>query len=528
MIVWMSLSGLAVMGCRRSNAERAVLCPAELSEIRAVRWEDESVTKPVEVAQASEQAVRDANEVDEPNDVPDVMTLTLEQVRAATLANNLNLKVDLIDPAISLKSWEAEQAKFDASLTGAVGTDYTEAVGSGAVSKAWYSEMGLVKPLATGGRLSASLPVRDSDPGGLASASASVTFMQSLLRGAGTGLNTQSIRIAEYQWQSVSAQTKLRAINWLANADIAYWNLYAAQMDLALSREQYKLAQNQLDHARKKVRAGASARIEIVRAEAGLASRLESVINTETTVEYYARNLKVIMNRPDLPVDSSVTLDLLTEPHPLGLTLDEDALYAQAMDRRMDMKRMELSMRMDELDVVSARNAVLPDVTLTYSYAARTQGGAARDALGHFSGQAFDDHAIGVSAVIPVGNQAAKARLQQARLSKLQGELLNKALQQEIRQDVAEAVAQLDRNWRRILAAEQGVIAAQRDYEVDQSQFKLGRRNSTDVLYSAARLGSAESSRIRAFVDYEIAQINLARVTGTLLGRDSVQIASDF
>ena len=520
LIGFISLSGLEILGCQ-SSAEREPLCPAELTEIQTVQWENESMSEPVDVAQASKQAtlaIDDTNAMSVP--------ITLEQVRAAALANNLNLKVDLMDPDISLKTLQAEQAKFEASVTGDVDTGYTEALGSGAVSKDWYTEMGVVKPLATGGRVIASMPMGDSDPGGLASASASVTVMQSLLRGAGTGINTQSIRIAEYHWQSVSAQTKLRAINLLANADIAYWRLYAAQMDLALTHEQYKLAQDQLDHARKKVRAGASARIEIVRAEAGLSSRLESVINAETTVEYYARNLKAIMNRPDLPIDSSINLTLVTEPHPLGLTLDEQSLFALAVKRRMDMKMVELSMQEDELNVAAARNAVLPDVTLSYSYTARTQGPSVRDAMEGFSGQTYDDHALGLSVVIPVGNQAAKARLRRAKLSQLQGKLLKKALSQEIQQEVVEAAAQLDRNWRRILAAEQGVIAAQRDYDVDQSQFKLGRRNSTDVLYSAARLGSAESSRIQAFVDYEIAQINLARVTGTLLGRDCIQLAS--
>jgi len=71
---------------------------------------------------------------------------------------------------------------------------------------------------------------------------------------------------------------------------------------------------------------------------------------------------------------------------------------------------------------------------------------------------------------------------------------------------VYEAVSNLDGNWRRILAAEQGVTAAYRDYRVEQSQFQLGRRTSTDVLYAATRLADAQLSRIRAFVDYEIAR----------------------
>ncbi len=490
--------------------------------IEAVELADQSVSEPVDVVQATEQIVQG---LADSNESPISMTLTLTHVRAATLANNLDLKLDWIVPAMAQKSLDVERAKFDSTLSGSAGTDHTEAVGTGATSETWFSQIGVSKPLSTGGTVSARLPVSDSDHGGLASAAASVTVIQSLLRGAGMSLNTQSIRISETRWQMASARTKFNVIAALANADMAYWRLFAAHKDLAVRREQYKLAEDQLSHARKKVAAGSAARIEIVRADAGVASRLESVINAETTVDLHARNLRRIMNLPDVPVDSSVSMVLDTEPYPLGLTLDEKALFAQAVVNRMDMVELEMSMAIDDMNVDYARNATLPDVGVRYSYASRTQGPAARDAINNFTGRAYDDHAVSVSAVIPVGNRAARARLQRAKLSQLQGVLLQRRLRQLIQQEVAEAISQLNSNWRRILAAEQGVLAAERDYLVDQSQFKLGRRNSTDVLYSATRLGDAQLGRIRAFVDYEIAQIYLARVTGTLLGKDRIHLS---
>ena len=109
---------------------------------------------------------------------------------------------------------------------------------------------------------------------------------------------------------------------------------------------------------------------------------------------------------------------------------------------------------------------------------------------------------------------------------KIQDEASLDRQRQAIRQEVYEAVSQLRRNWRRILAAEQGVTSAYRDYKVEQSQFQLGVRTSTDVLYSATRLADAELRKIYAFADYEIAQIYLARATGTLLGKEQIRIAS--
>jgi hypothetical protein len=52
---------------------------------------------------------------------------------------------------------------------------------------------------------------------------------------------------------------------------------------------------------------------------------------------------------------------------------------------------------------------------------------------------------------------------------------------------------------------------------------KDGSRTSTDVLNAAASLADSQSSEIRALADYQIAQIDLAFATGTLLGAAKVE-----
>ena len=102
--------------------------------------------------------------------------------------------------------------------------------------------------------------------------------------------------------------SKFAAIGILAQADTSYWRLYAGQRDLEVRREQYKLAQDQLHHAQRKVASGSAPKIEIVRAEAGMASRLEAVINSETAVQSRERELRRIMNRDDMPLNARSTL----------------------------------------------------------------------------------------------------------------------------------------------------------------------------------------------------------------------------
>ena len=511
-------------GCSIWRTEKDVSCEnlrQKLDRIETVQLADQSVSEPITVEQATEQIT---NEVNEPNEPRQTVELSLEQVRAAALTNNLDLKIELVNPSISLRSLNQEQAKFEPSAFGSADYTRTGGAGTGTTTRTYEAEAGVEAPLPTGGSIEASVPFSDTDSGGLADAAVSVSYIQSLLRGAGTRINTHSIRIAEHQWNIISARTKLAAIYLLASADVAYWRLYAARKELDVRREQYKLAQNQLSHAKKKVAAGSAAKIEIVRAEAGLSERLEAVINAETALQTRRRDLLRIMNQADLPFEADVDIATQTEPNPLGLDLDEKQLIEQALSNRMEMIQLEQNLTIDDLNIELARNSMLPDLTVGYTYTAYAQDNSPRQSFNDLSGSSLDIHSVGVSATIPLGNRAAKADYQQARLVKIQDEASLDRQRQAIRQEVYEAVSELRRNWRRILAAEQGVTAAYRDYKVEQSQFQLGVRTSTDVLYSATRLADAELRKIYAFADYEIAQIYLARATGTLLGKEQINI----
>lgn len=517
------LSILAISGCSQSQKDREPDMKAlagKLSHIETVELEQQSQSEPVSIKQATEQL---AKAIAEPNQARPAMKLTLEQVRAAALANNLDLKVDLMDPAIAQQSVDIERAKFESVFSASAQYSRTEATHDSDPFNSRTYAASVATPLPTGTTITTSVPVVNDDTG-VREAAVSVSVVQSLLRGAGTRVNTQSIRVATYEKGIVDARTKLAAIQILANVDVAYWQLYAARKELDVLREQYKLAQDQLDHARRKVEARAAPRNEIVRAEAGLASRFEDIINAETAVRDRERDLKRIMNRKDMTLDSQVAIVPLTDPDPKGMDLNAEALTAAALNNRMEMIQFELRLAVNDLDVELAKNNTLPRLDLGYTYAAAGQAGTTGRAFGNVFDRPAEDHTVGVSAVVPLGNRAAQARLRQARLERIRNQADRERIEQSVRQEVYEAVDGLQQNWRRILAAEQGAVATYRDYQVEQQQFQLGMRTSTEVLSAASRLADAQLRRIRAFADYEIAQVLVARATGTLLGQGNIQL----
>ena len=122
-----------------------------------------------------------------------------------------------------------------------------------------------------------------------------------------------------------------------------------------------------------------------------------------------------------------------------------------------------------------------------------------------------------------MGNRAAKSRLQQARLQRFQRISTKRNREGLITLEVLNAGDQLEANWQRILASRQNVIVSGRLYEAEKRQFELGLRTSTEVLNAQTNLADAQLAELSALVEYQIALVDLAYATGTLLGAANVE-----
>jgi outer membrane protein TolC len=384
-------------------------------------------------------------------------------------------------------------------------------------------------PLRTGGEIRLDAPFsRNETDNQFAtlnpsySSDLAATLTQPLLRGGGVYVNTQGIRIAFYAYQQQQARTKLEVIRILTAADIVYWRLYAAREALIVSRQEYDLAVQQLQRARNQVAAGAAAEADIVRAQSGVADRVEAIIIADNLVRDRERELKRILNAPDLDLQSPTALITATLPRPMYYRVDADRMIARSLGRRMELLDLELQIAADTAEVRVARNATLPLVSLAYTYNVNGLGGTLDDAFSMTRSNEFVDHRFGLQVEIPIGNEQARSRLRSALLQRLQSLATREQRELQIRQEVLNAIDQLEANWQRILAARQRVLAEARVLEVEIRQFEQGLRTSTEVLEAQTRLANAKLSEISAVSDYEIAQVDIAFATGTVLGASRV------
>lgn len=460
--------------------------------------------------------------------------LSIEQSRADALANNLDLAVQLLEPTIARESITQEEARFEAVFFGNARQSRfdqpTDTSLSGSNVESLSGDAGFRIPLRTGGAITIDLPFNRTETDNQFSTlnpsyttDLSLSLSQPLLRNAGVRTNTHAIRVAQYQSLISESRTKLEVIRVIADVDRVYWRLYAAQRELEVRKQEYDLAVAQLERARRRVEKGDAAEVEITRAEAGVAQRVEAIILAENAVRDAERLLKRILNRPDLGMETATIVELSTAPNPMRYELDAIDLADAALATRMEMLELELLIAQDVSSIDFARNQKLPLVTLDYRYNINGLGSVWNDSLDLMLDRSFEDHVVGLSVEVPLGNNAAKSRFNQAIYTRLQRLATRDQRRAQIINEVFNALDQLEANWQRVLASARSALLEARVLEAEQRQFDLGLRTSTDVLDAQARYANARSAEIRALAEYQIAQVDLAFATGMLLGAAKVR-----
>ena len=471
-------------------------------------------------------------EIQEP-ELKDI-TLSLEECRALTLENNLDLRVKLIDPTIEKENVSQAEAEFESTFSGSV--SYTKSnstnasIIQGTKTDSVNTDLGVDMPLKTGGTLSFDLTdtFRKTDSLFYSnpvtySSSLSASISQPLLKNAGRRASTYSIQIAQYNKSVVDLRTKLGVMGVIVDVDRAYWRLYAARRLLDVRKQQYDLAKATYEETEKFVEVGSKAKIEIIRTKKQMADTITSIINADNDVRQTERNLKRMLNKKGLGMETKTIIIPSSPPDPVRYEIDAKNMIEHALNNRMEMLELEVQLAMDSLSIEHNRNQVLPDFSFTYKYNINGLGTDRGDSYDTLSKGDSNDQTFLLNMKIPIGNKRAKSQLRQAIYKRAQRLTTKENKEAEIKSDVLNQIDKLEAAWQTILASRDNTILSDEQYRAEKRQYELGLVNSTDLLKAQTDLAEAQRAEIAAITDYQIDLIDLAYVTGTLLGAAKVE-----
>jgi outer membrane protein TolC len=275
----------------------------------------------------------------------------------------------------------------------------------------------------------------------------------------------------------------------------------------------------------RRVKEGLTAAIEINRAKMGVAERMASLIIAKTKLKVTQRKLMLLLNDDQYDLDTPIVFNTTTPPTLLNFNFERSALVEKALSGRLELLEMELKLAADATKIDYLENQTLPLFMLDYSYGTQGRGDGLGGAYANsFDGQ-YDNWSVGLKMEIPLTNELRRSRLSRAVQQRLQRLTTRELKILTVRREIYDALDQVAQNWQLIIANRQSVVLAGINYTAELKQFNEGLRTMTEVLMALTKLAKTQIKEVKAIANYQVALIDLAYATGTLLGYGRVDLA---
>lgn len=366
--------------------------------------------------------------------------------------------------------------------------------------------------------------------------SVSATYTQPLLRNFRIDGARQQLLVSQKNKEISDVQLQQSISVTVRNVRNAYYDLMYAIGNLAVQRQSLELAQQSLKDNRARVEIGTMAPLDIVQAEAEVATREESVILAEAAIERAQDTLRALVFNPSQGDFWAARIEP-TDPVSFQPTaVDVDGAVKNALGQRTDVVAARKNLEINDVNIRYYRNQSLPDLNASVNYNARATGGLqvsrARDpitglptgdiissveqsyfsTLGKTVAGDFPGWSLQVDIAYPIGKSTQEAQLARARLQNTQAERQVQSLELQVATQVREYGRQVQTNAKRVDATRSSRVLAERRLEAEEKKYQAGMTSSFFVLQAQRDLNVARNSELLALVEYAKSVVNYTAV----------------
>ncbi len=370
-----------------------------------------------------------------------------------------------------------------------------------------------------------------------------LTLTQPLLQNLLIDSPREQVRIAKKNREISDVQFHATIVNTVAGVKGAYYDLIYALDNLAAARKSQDLASRLLNENQIRVKVGTMAPLDIVTAQAEVASREEGVIVAENAVGNAEDNLKQAIFPANDPAMWATRIEPTDRPTAEPVPVDVAAAVRSALENRTDVVAARKGLERSDISLSYARNQLLPDVNLVASYGAAGAGGTQLirdpelggpvvstvpggygDALSEVFGRDFPTWSVGVNLAYAIPNRSAKAAAAQARISKDQALASFRRLELSVAAEVRTAARGVESGFKRVGTTQAARTLAAQRLDAEEKKFAAGMSTNFLVMQAQRDLATAEVAELQAIADYRKSVINYQRVQEaglTVAGRRS-------
>jgi outer membrane protein len=473
-----------------------------------------------------------------------VLELSLEDAVKRALDNNLDIAVDRFNPTVGAEGVRQALGAYDPFLSGTLSTASQKSPATSAFSggvkvttdtQLW--NFGVNQYLPTGGTFNITFNSNKTDTNSVFTtfnptytSFFSLNLTQPLLRNLKLDSAREGIRVAKKSREISDVQFRQTVINTVASTKQGYYDLIAAIDNLDAQQKSFDLAKKLLNENEIKVRVGTLAPLDVVSAQAEVASREEGVIRAEAAILDTEDALKRLIFPKNDPATWDLRIIPKDRPSAEPVRVDVATAIQNALEKRTDVVVARKNLEKADISVDFARSQVLPQVDLVASYGSTGVGGTQLnrqglggpiistvpggyvDAAGDAVGIANPTWSVRLNLTYPIMNRQAAAQSAQARLFKDQALISFQLLELQVAQQVRVAARAVETNSKRIATTRAARVLQEQRLDAEEKKFAAGMSTNFLVTQAQRDLADARVAEIQAIADYSKSVVELQRV----------------
>jgi outer membrane protein TolC len=474
-----------------------------------------------------------------PTNAPPGRLISLQESIDLALKNNLDLKIERINPAISLADVDIARAGYDPVFNfsgrhsygvsgGGIRTDNVVVPPSKAESDTFSSGItgtglfGLSYNLS--GTVNESYGTRP-EAFDTSSGSVGISLTQPLLRNFLFDPTRYNIIIAKKNLSISELRLRQQIMTVINSVEQAYYELIFARENVKVQETALQLAQQLFEDNKRRVEIGTLAPLDEKQAESQVSGRQTDVTVALRTLATQQNALKKLITAQyrelhDEQLQPAESLSAV----PVDIDLQES--WGKGLAQRPDLLQSRLDLERQGITVKYFKNQLLPQLDLTGSYGYGASGDLHEfsDAFGDIRRTDKPSYSVGTVFSVPLGNKSARERYKQGKFQADQLLLQLKKLEEGILVQIDEDVNQVRSSLSRVESTRQSRAYAEAALQAEQQKLNLGRSTSFVVLQLQRDVTAARSDEIRALADYNKALSQLSLDEGATLERNKINV----
>ncbi len=473
----------------------------------------------------------DINIVTDPETGKKSFSLTVEQAIARTLANSPEIRVVSFDPSIAKQDITKTAAEFDLTTFGRLNYE-DEANPPNSIFQPGESdvrtfEYGIKQRGVTGSEWSLSyvltrswddlvgrtLPTRYEPILGF-------QIKQPLLRDAWEEVSLADVNIARLNYKIALFGFREKAEDTAAQAISGYWRLLQARRDFEIQEELLDRTFDTLKKVEGRREIDATD-IQIKQTEASAKAREAALLQARKIISDAQDALVRLMADAQLNMLDDFEIIPVSEVTLETEKLDSSKILEIAMQKNPAIQRAKIETEIADINIRVAENQHMPRLDLVAT--ARTQALARdlNDAHDRLETGEYDSYVIGLSLEYPLGNRQRHAELLKRRLERRKAISALQNVADQIALLAKEGITKIETNYSEIQIQKEAAGAARIHLQALEDSEPIRERLTPEFLFlklqAQEALANAQRSKIRAVVEFNIALVQLAQISGTVL-----------